>query len=88
MCFFGSLPCSPSHGAYANAGINHYGNVSVNHYANVTVPTCQTGGKAAYKDLSFLLFFGPNFILNLPLSLYVFIHSLKFVVKMYILYPF
>ncbi len=57
LSIFDSLPCSPSCGAYANAGINHYASVTVNHYANVTVPTCQTGGQAAYKDLSFPLLF-------------------------------
>lgn len=65
--FFGSLPCSTSCGAYVNAGINHYANVTVNHYANVTVPTCQTGGKAAYKDPSFPL---------LICSLYPFMYSI------------
>lgn len=66
---FGSLPCFTSCGSYANAGINHYANVTVNHYANVTVPTCQTGGKAAYEDQSFPL---------LLYSLYPFMYSIQF----------
>lgn len=56
-CWLAMCIASPIHSAYANAGINYYANVTVNHYANVTVPTCHTGGKAAYNDLSFPRFF-------------------------------
>lgn len=77
MHFFGSLPCHPSHSAYANVDINYYANVTLNHYANVTAPTCQTGERLHTSTCPFLLFFWPLIILNLSPSLYGFSCSLS-----------